>query len=42
MSAQGIATDVSKIEAIKKWPTLTNMTEVQSFWDLPGTIGGLS
>ena len=26
--AQGIATDESKIEAIKKWPTLSSMTEV--------------
>ena len=31
ISAQGITTDESKIEAIKKWPTPTNVTEVQSF-----------
>ena len=28
MSIQGIVTDESKIEAIKKWSTLTNVTEV--------------
>ena len=28
VSAQGIATDKGKIEAIKKWPVLTNVTEV--------------
>ena len=28
VSAQGIATDEGKIEAIKKWPVLTNVTEV--------------
>ena len=28
ISAQGIATDESKVEAIKKWPTLLNVTEV--------------
>ena len=31
LSAQGIATNESKIEAFKKWPTMTNMTEVWSF-----------
>ena len=31
VSAQGIATDEGKMEAIKKWPVLTNITEVQSF-----------
>ena len=36
MSAQGIATDESKIEAIRKWPTPTNMTEVQSFLGFTG------
>ena len=30
-SAQGIDTDESKIEAIKKWPTPSNVTEVGSF-----------
>ena len=28
ISAQGVATDENKIEAIKKWPTPTNITEV--------------
>ena len=28
VSAQGIATDKGKIEAIKKWPVLTDTTEV--------------
>ena len=31
ISAKGVATDESKIEAIKNWPTPTNVTEVQSF-----------
>ena len=31
VSAQGIATDKGKVQAIKKWPVLTNVTEVQSF-----------
>ena len=31
ISAQGVATDEGKIETIKKWPTPTNITEVQSF-----------
>ena len=31
ISAEGVATDESKIEAIKNWPTPTNVTEVQSF-----------
>ena len=42
MSAQGIATDKSKIEAIKKWPTPTNMTEVQSFLGFTRYLGILS
>ena len=28
ISAQGIATNESKVEAIKKWPTVTTVTEV--------------
>ena len=36
ISAQGIATNESKIEAIKKWPTLMNVTEVQSFLGFTG------
>ena len=28
ISAEGVATDESKIEAIKNWPTPTNVTEV--------------
>ena len=31
ISAEGVATDEGKIEAIKNWPTPTNVTEVQSF-----------
>ena len=29
--AQGVTTDKGKINAIKNWPTPTNVTEVQSF-----------
>ena len=36
ISAQGIATNESKMEAIKKWPTPTNVTEVQSFLEYMG------
>ena len=36
VSAQGIATDESKIEAIKKWPSPSNVTEVQSFLGFTG------
>ena len=36
VSAQGIAIDEGKIEAIKKWPVLTNVTEVQSFLGFTG------
>ena len=42
VSAQGIATNESKIEAIKKWPTPTNVTEVQSLLGFTGIIGSLS
>ena len=42
VSAQGIATDKSKIESIKKWPNITNVTKSDVFWDLPGIIGSLS
>ena len=31
VSAQGIATDKGKIDAIRKWPTPTTVTNVQSF-----------
>ena len=34
--ARGIATDKGKIEAIKKWPVLTNIREVQSFLGFTG------
>ena len=36
ISAQGIATDEGKIEAIKNWPTPMNVTEVQSFLGFMG------
>ena len=36
ISAQGVATDEGKIKAIKKWPTPTNITEVQSFLGFMG------
>ena len=36
VSAQGIATNESKIEAIKDWPTSTNVTEGQSFLGFTG------
>ena len=36
ISAQGVATDEGEIEAIKNWPTPTNIMEVQSFWGLMG------
>ena len=35
-SAQGVATDEGKIEAIKKWPTPTNITHVWSFLGFTG------
>ena len=31
ISAEGVATDEGKIEAIKNWPTPSNVMEVQSF-----------
>ena len=36
ISAKGVATDEGKIEAIKNWPTPTNVTEVQSFLGFTG------
>ena len=36
ISAQGIATDEGKIEAIKKWPIPTKVTEVQSYLGFTG------
>ena len=36
ISTQGVATDEGKIEAIKKWPIPTNITEVQSFLGFMG------
>ena len=36
ISAEGVATDEGKIEAIRNWPTPTNVTEVQSFLRFTG------
>ena len=36
ISAKGVATDEGKIEAIKNWPTPTNVMEVQSFLGFTG------
>ena len=36
VSTLGIAIDESKLEAIRKWPTPTNVTEVQSFLGFTG------
>ncbi|XP_020099531.1 uncharacterized protein LOC109717975 [Ananas comosus] len=36
ISEAGIAVDPRKIEAIKDWPRLTNVTEIRSFLDLAG------
>ena len=36
ISAKGVATNESKIEAIKNWPTPTNVTEVRSFLGFMG------
>ena len=36
ISAQGVATDEGKIEAIKNWPTPPNITEVGSFLGFMG------
>ena len=36
ISAEGVATDESKIEAIKNWPKPTNVTKVRSFLGLMG------
>ena len=38
ISAQGVATDEGKIEAIKNWPTPTNITEVQKFFGVHGIL----
>ena len=35
-SAERVATEEGKIEAIKNWPTPTNVTEVQSFLGFMG------
>ena len=36
ISTQGVANDEGKIDAIKNWPTPTNITEVQSFLGFMG------
>ena len=36
ISAKGVATDESKIEAIKNWPTPTTVTDIQSFLGFMG------
>ena len=36
ISAKGVATDESKIEVMKNWPTPTNITEVRSFLGFVG------
>ena len=36
ISTQGVTTDKGKIEVLKKWPTSTNVTEVQSFLGFMG------
>ena len=42
ISAKGVATDEGKIEAIKNWPTPTNVMEVQSFWGSQDTTADSS
>jgi hypothetical protein len=36
ISADGIAVDLEKIEAIEGWPALRNVIEVRSFMSLVG------
>ena len=38
ISAKGVATYEGKIEAIKNWPTPTNVTEVLKFFGLHGIL----
>ena len=41
VSAEGISTDPTKVEAICNWPTPTCKQEIQRFLAWPITIGGL-
>jgi hypothetical protein len=34
ISEQGVATDESKVEAVKNWPNHANVKELRSFWGL--------
>ena len=36
VSGQGVEVDESKVEAIKNWPTLVNVSQVRSFHGLAG------
>ena len=38
VSAQGIATDDGRIDAIRKWPTLTTVMEVLSYLGIHGLL----